>query len=219
MKLMLSEILKIFLIVILAHHTSAFNPAGSTSASFPLISYQNHFQHQRQFISNTNPVSFGNIFHKKYSALVSARTAVQGRDVCRSTSLLSQMTEHYSCDDVTTLPQYLEQQNIDVELSMVICQAAISCIEISRHLATLPIDSFLQDGQNAESAKTNVQGERQKPMDVIANNIFIKNLQSHTGALASEEEEAIILGSDLFNGTQHKYEIAFDPLDGSSNLD
>ena len=144
---------------------------------------------------------------------------MQGRDVCRSTSLLSQMTEHYSCNDITTLPQYLEQQNVDMELSMVICQAAISCIEISRHLATLPIDSFLQDGQNAESAKTNIQGEKQKPMDVIANNIFIKNLQSHTGALASEEEEAIILGSDSFNGTQHKYEIAFDPLDGSSNLD
>lgn len=121
--------------------------------------------------------------------------------------------------DITTLPQYLELQNIDQELSEVICQAAISCIEISQHLANLPITSFLNRNMNVESCKTNVQGETQKPMDIIANNIFINNLKSSVGALASEEEEGIILGVSSSADTPFSYEIAFDPLDGSSNLD
>jgi fructose-1,6-bisphosphatase I len=65
----------------------------------------------------------------------------------------------------------------------------------------------------------NVQGEVQKKLDVITNNIFIKALDwtGHLAAMASEENDDIIPISP-----QHprgNYLICYDPLDGSSNID
>jgi len=51
-------------------------------------------------------------------------------------------------------------------------------------------------------------------MDVLANELFISALTGHVAAMAPEEEEAVIAGA-----ANRKYEVAFDPLDGSSNLD
>lgn len=66
----------------------------------------------------------------------------------------------------------------------------------------------------------NVQGERQKKLDVYANNMFISALKAggQCCAIASEEnEEIIILDSEISrNG---KYVVAIDPLDGSSNIE
>ena len=50
-------------------------------------------------------------------------------------------------------------------------------------------------------------------MDVLANELFVSALTGHVAAMASEEEEAVISGA-----ANRKYEVAFDPLDGSSNL-
>jgi len=76
----------------------------------------------------------------------------------------------------------------------------------------------------------NVQGEDQKKLDVITNEVF-KNALRYTGklgTLASEEEDAPVVGtsesdaipilSDAFAETG-KYVCVFDPLDGSSNVD
>lgn len=62
----------------------------------------------------------------------------------------------------------------------------------------------------------NVQGEVQKKLDVIANNLLIDALvaQGSVRAIASEEEEHTIVG---VQGTP--YLVAFDPLDGSNNID
>ncbi len=66
---------------------------------------------------------------------------------------------------------------------------------------------------------TNVQGEVQQKLDVIANEIVVKAFD-HGGrlcAMASEEEPDIIHIPEGFrNG---KYVLLFDPLDGSSNID
>lgn len=113
--------------------------------------------------------------------------------------------------NIVTLPQYLEELNVEKDLASALCQAASACIEISNKLKTLPITAYLED--DVQEGETNVQGEIQKPMDVIANEIFVNSLQNHVAALASEEEE------DIIYGRGSKYEIAFDPLDGSSNLD
>ncbi|HYH35927.1 MAG TPA: class 1 fructose-bisphosphatase, partial [Candidatus Saccharimonadales bacterium] len=67
------------------------------------------------------------------------------------------------------------------------------------------------------SGSTNVQNEDQATLDVYSNDLCKKYLES-TGlfaAMASEEEEAAV---DLKNPGA-KYVIAFDPLDGSSNID
>ncbi|CAG9317962.1 unnamed protein product [Blepharisma stoltei] len=64
----------------------------------------------------------------------------------------------------------------------------------------------------------NVQGEAQKPIDIIANDIFINSLKfsNKIAALVSEEEDKIYIMGGAESG---KYIIAFDPLDGSSNID
>lgn len=66
---------------------------------------------------------------------------------------------------------------------------------------------------------TNVQGEGQQKLDVIANEIIMKCLGDRVSiaVLASEEdEEPTILRRA---GEGGKYCVLFDPLDGSSNLD
>ncbi|HDP88397.1 MAG TPA: class 1 fructose-bisphosphatase [Thioalkalivibrio sp.] len=65
----------------------------------------------------------------------------------------------------------------------------------------------------------NVQGEEQKKMDIITNEVFIEALENngHVAGLASEEME------DVYNLAAGKprggYMVTFDPLDGSSNMD
>lgn len=64
---------------------------------------------------------------------------------------------------------------------------------------------------------TNVQGEEQQKLDIIANIRFTRALRNggEVCAIISEEEEGII---DLAN-PKGKYIVAIDPLDGSSNID
>ncbi|MBD3618869.1 MAG: class 1 fructose-bisphosphatase [Chromatiales bacterium] len=65
----------------------------------------------------------------------------------------------------------------------------------------------------------NVQGEEQKKMDIITNEVFIEALENngHVAALASEEMEDVYnLAADKPRG---HYMVTFDPLDGSSNMD
>ena len=62
----------------------------------------------------------------------------------------------------------------------------------------------------------NIQGEDQKKLDVIANNIMIDVLKANANiaGLASEEEDTYVATHE--NGG---YLVLFDPLDGSSNID
>lgn len=66
----------------------------------------------------------------------------------------------------------------------------------------------------------NVQGERQKKLDVFANQHFIKALQngSQVCAIASEENEKMVV-FDNPHSKIGKYVVAMDPLDGSSNIE
>lgn len=64
----------------------------------------------------------------------------------------------------------------------------------------------------------NTTGDDQKKLDVIANDIWINSLK-HTeqvSVMVSEENEEALLFPEF---TDAKYAIAFDPLDGSSNID
>jgi fructose-1,6-bisphosphatase I len=69
------------------------------------------------------------------------------------------------------------------------------------------------------TGETNVQGEKVKKLDEIANKTFL-NIFRHGGlvcALASEEMEKPVLLPE--NWPQAPYMLLFDPLDGSSNTD
>lgn len=67
----------------------------------------------------------------------------------------------------------------------------------------------------------NVQGEDQKKLDIIANDTFKVNIESseRCGVMVSEEDDLAIVCAKAPDGSTGKYAIAFDPLDGSSNID
>jgi fructose-1,6-bisphosphatase I len=71
-------------------------------------------------------------------------------------------------------------------------------------------------GVLGSAEEENIQGETQKKLDVISNDL-LKNYLSESNTvrgIASEEEENIVAANDHAN-----YLVAFDPLDGSSNID
>ncbi|CCU99985.1 unnamed protein product [Malassezia sympodialis ATCC 42132] len=70
------------------------------------------------------------------------------------------------------------------------------------------------------AGQQNVQGEDQKKLDVLTNEIMVKALiaSGQAALLVSEEEENVIIVSE-HGGHSGKYCIVFDPLDGSSNID
>jgi fructose-1,6-bisphosphatase I len=73
---------------------------------------------------------------------------------------------------------------------------------------------------NGYFGTTNIQGEEQKKLDVFANDQFINALK-HGGqcaALASEENEDMIIFGNKYS-MAGKYVVAFDPVDGSSNIE
>ena len=65
----------------------------------------------------------------------------------------------------------------------------------------------------------NVQGETQKKLDIISNEVFIKSNEwaGHLAAMASEEMDDIYPIPETY--PRGKYLLTFDPLDGSSNTD
>lgn len=69
-----------------------------------------------------------------------------------------------------------------------------------------------------KAGKTNVQGEEVQKLDELANQLMIDYLSASGEffALASEELDEPIFPEE---GKDAKYVIAFDPLDGSSNID
>lgn len=82
------------------------------------------------------------------------------------------------------------------------------------------ISSLLQQGAISgvlgSAGEENIQGETQKKLDVISNDILKASLLKSglIRALASEEEEHIVPGDN-----NAPYLVTFDPLDGSSNID
>jgi fructose-1,6-bisphosphatase len=74
-------------------------------------------------------------------------------------------------------------------------------------------------GDLGEAGGTNVQGEQQKKLDVLANEILIRSCEwdGNLAAMVSEEMDQVYpIPAGYPRG---KYLLSFDPLDGSSNID
>ncbi len=95
----------------------------------------------------------------------------------------------------------------------------ISAISLAAKIISHKVRHVRLQGVLGEHGETNVQGEAQLRMDVIANETIMRVLggRSSIAVLGSEEdEEPTILRRGNEGG---KYCVLFDPLDGSSNLD
>ncbi|MGE5503577.1 MAG: class 1 fructose-bisphosphatase [Actinomycetota bacterium] len=73
-------------------------------------------------------------------------------------------------------------------------------------------------GNLGVAGSENVQGEEQKKLDVLANDIFLhmNGLGGTYAAMASEELEDVHV---VHGSAEGRYLLLFDPLDGSSNID
>jgi fructose-1,6-bisphosphatase I/sedoheptulose-1,7-bisphosphatase len=100
------------------------------------------------------------------------------------------------------------------DLNGVLHSVATACKAISRAVAHGSLADLLGNADDS-----NVHGERQKKLDVIANDIFIRlnENRGYVAGMASEElEQPYVLPTRYERG---KYLLLFDPLDGSSNID
>ncbi|GAA2361309.1 class 1 fructose-bisphosphatase [Saccharopolyspora halophila] len=97
------------------------------------------------------------------------------------------------------------------ELNSLILDVALACKAISQRIAA----GALTGG----AGTVNAQGERQQRLDVVANDIFLRttNWGGQLAGMASEEmAQPCAIPPEFPRG---KYLLAFDPLDGSSNID
>jgi len=118
-----------------------------------------------------------------------------------------------------SLTQYLiEQQrqhdNIPSQLRLLIEVVARACKRISISVNKGALGDVL-----GTAGSENVQGEVQKKLDIIANEVLIEANEwgGALAAMASEEMEGIYVVPNRY--PQGEYLLLFDPLDGSSNID
>jgi len=109
------------------------------------------------------------------------------------------------------LPEHLQQNQLPESLGGVLLSVVSACTEINAKVRLGALAGVL-----GMAGTGNIQGEDQKKLDVIANNIMIDALKANpaVAGLASEEEDTFVNADE--NG---RYLVLFDPLDGSSNID
>lgn len=105
----------------------------------------------------------------------------------------------------------LKADNVDLELIMLIRTILAASKEIAFRVSQGDLAGVL-----GSTLDENIQGEVQKKLDVLSNQLLKDILldDDSVRAIASEEEDFVVAG--------HKgapYIVAFDPLDGSSNVD
>ncbi|UUZ75042.1 fructose-1,6-bisphosphatase [Polaromonas sp. P1(28)-13] len=121
-----------------------------------------------------------------------------------------------------SLTRYLVEQqrsegHIPPELRLLLEVVARACKSISQ-----AVNKGGLGGENSilgTAGSENVQGEVQKKLDIIANEVLIEANEwgGHLAAMASEEMDSIYAVPNRY--PQGEYLLLFDPLDGSSNID
>ena len=123
-----------------------------------------------------------------------------------------------------TLTQYLIEErrrfpDASGDFNALILDVAMACKAIAKSVAYGALADMYGNHAADAGGSINVQGETQKKLDVVSNELFIRMNEwgGHLAGMASEEMD---LPYD--SPAQHprgKYLLVFDPLDGSSNID
>ena len=113
-----------------------------------------------------------------------------------------------------SLTLWLKTQGVKSDLSQIIVQLADASITIAGAIQTAALG-----GRVPASGSINIQGEEQKPLDIISNDIVVKALDElpQIAALVSEEIDELIVNKQA--NTNAPFIVCFDPLDGSSNIE
>jgi fructose-1,6-bisphosphatase I len=109
------------------------------------------------------------------------------------------------------LDQVLSNDGVNAELELVIKDVMVACKDIAYKLSQGELAGIL-----GATEDENVQGETQKMLDVISNDLLkdILVANPYVRGVGSEEEDYTIAAN-----ADGKYLVTFDPLDGSSNID
>ena len=104
--------------------------------------------------------------------------------------------------------------DLDLGLACVVSAMASACADISELVAQGSLRGVLDSVETS-----NVQGETQKALDVIANDIIKDSARTSrcVRGVASEEDDDVTAMS--VDSGKLSYLLLFDPLDGSSNID
>lgn len=120
----------------------------------------------------------------------------------------------------TTLPQYLDQAmqqthagRIDPDMKTLIQTLA----DVSQRISAAVHKGALS-GVLGTANTENVQGETQKNLDIIANDMILNALAA-SGVVAGMASEELDNCSPVHGQSNKPYLVLFDPLDGSSNID
>ena len=118
-----------------------------------------------------------------------------------------------------TLTQYLVEQQrtkgvVSAELRLLIEVVARACKSISHAISKGALEGIL-----GGAGTDNVQGEAQKKLDVIANEVLLEANEwgGYLAAMASEEMDDPQQIPNRF--PKGEFLLTYDPLDGSSNID
>jgi fructose-1,6-bisphosphatase I len=122
---------------------------------------------------------------------------------------------------VTTLHEFIMDRQADFpfasgELSRLLNDIAVASKVVSKDVRRAGLlENFL-----GAQGSTNIQGEEQQKLDVIADNQFINMFKAggEVCGIASEENDDFMAFDSEFS-KNGKYVVLFDPLDGSSNID
>jgi fructose-1,6-bisphosphatase I len=103
---------------------------------------------------------------------------------------------------------------INADLRLLIEVVARACKAISHAVSKGALGGVLGDAGSG-----NIQGEAQKKLDVLSNEILIEANEwgGHLAGFASEEEDDFVAIPNAY--PKGRYLLLFDPLDGSSNID
>ena len=120
---------------------------------------------------------------------------------------------------LVSLTRYLIEQERDhgtipPQLRLLLEVVARSCKGISLSVTKGALGDIL-----GATESENIQGEVQKKLDIIANEVLIEANEwgGHLAAMASEEMDSIHVIPNRY--PKGEYLLLFDPLDGSSNID
>lgn len=118
-----------------------------------------------------------------------------------------------------TLTQFLVEQEhgaaaLPHGLRLLIESVAAACQKVGYAVNRAALDGLL-----GNQGQSNIQGEEQKRLDVLANDSFLEDNSwgGHLAGMASEEMDSLYpLPEGAIRGD---YLLLFDPIDGSSNVD